>query len=170
MLQEFKRQLLYKSKDAIQGRRVDELYKYLAFQGPNHKFVKDEKIFEFFDLYIKSLQSGDLRRVKDRMEPRFFGELSEFLKRLPARGLRTDARRFKREKFADVRGHMLIEGVSINRFENLHFTDYLASKSEDLLVFKPIEKKIAAKRDESVSDDPIDYINDQLANSRLTRN
>lgn len=167
MFYQFKRQLLYKSAEAVKTRRVDGHYTRLVFPGTNQNFTKEDKLLEFFDTYIKALHRGNLKELQDKLEPRFFRELSAFIAKAPPLGMRTDIRRFDRKPHAVIKGRILIEGVSINRFANDYRSQYDISQDNERVVFQSKrERDLELQRQNaklrSSSDDSIDQLNGRV--------
>lgn len=136
MFYEFKRHLLYKSAEAVKARKVDSSYTGLVFPGTNQNLTKEDRLLEFFDSYIKALHRRDLKALQNKLEPRLFRELSAFISKAPPLGMRTDIKRLDRKMHAAIKGRILIEGVSINRFANDYRSQYEIVQDNERVVFQ----------------------------------
>ena len=61
-------------------RNVDQLYSELHYPGYGKNLADIEKIKTFFALYYNSIINRDATKLKDYMEPRYYNDLSAYLR------------------------------------------------------------------------------------------
>ena len=127
----------------IRNRKIDNLYQNLPLISSTQTKISTSKIKKFYYQYINCIKNREISELEPYLEPRFFFELKNYLKKTK-KNLKIKKIREQKIGLDEIKiefnGSIKIFGISKSREENDIYNNYTFIKNDDLLEYININK------------------------------